>query len=290
MATIAITGASGFVGSVLCKELERRGDSVIKIGREELKDKNKLISIVQESDTIINLAGAPIAARWNEEYKKILYSSRIETTKALVNAMKESPKKPTLFISTSAVGRYDNKGTYTEDDTNYANDHLGMVTKFWEEEALRAQEIGVRTVIFRFGVVLGYGGGMMDKVYTPFNLGVGGVIGDGKQHFSWIHIEDIVGAQIFAMENSDIRGVYNLVSPEPTNNLTFTKEFGKILKRPTIFPVPVFVLKLIFGEGSTVLSDGQSAKPKRLLDAKYNFKYPTLTSALQEIVKKYRGE
>ncbi len=290
MKKVALTGASGFVGTNLKSTLEGRGFVVREIERADLKNGDKILEIVEDSDILINLAGAPIIARWSESYKKVLYSSRIDTTKALVEGIKKATKKPSLFISTSAVGRYDNKKTYTDYEEGNATDVLGNITKEWEEEALHAQELGVRTVVFRFGVVLGYGGGMMEKVYPPFSLGLGGTIGDGSQYFSWVHIQDLVNAEMFAIENEKMQGVYNLTAPDTTTNKAFTKTFGEVLHRPTIFPVPVFVLKLLYGEGSVVLSDGQSVAPRKLLDTGFDFTYPDLESALREIVARYKGK
>lgn len=281
---IAITGASGFVGTHLVKALELKGHEIKPLNRVETAIKETLSSKIEGCEAIINLAGAPIVHRWDEEYKKTLFDSRIDTTLNLIHAISELKEKPKVFISTSAIGAYDNRETYTEEDAPNARDFLGHVAKEWEKAALKAEDMGIRTVIFRFSVVLGKDGGMMAKLKLPFKFGVGGVIGDGSQHFSWVHVDDIVSAELRALTDSTLSGIYNLTSPNPVTNRIFTKTLGEVMHRPTRFPVPVFVLKIIFGEGAHVLADGQSVIPKRLMDSGFTFKYSEIREALKEIV------
>ena len=192
---IAMSGATGFIGSHLTKAFEGRGWTVIPLRRNDFEgDETLLVQKIEGADVVVNLAGATIAARWTEEYKKIICSSRIGITRRIVETMSRAGKKPGLFISTSAVGIYDTKGVYTEQDTHYAGDFLGRLAVDWERAALGAESAGVRTVIFRFGVVLGRNGGALKKMLVPFRLGLGGVIGDGTQPFSWVHIDDLVRA------------------------------------------------------------------------------------------------
>jgi uncharacterized protein (TIGR01777 family) len=280
---IAITGASGFVGTNLIKLFEQNNFNVIAIKREELKDIEKLSQIVNECEIVINLAGANIINRWTEDYKKLLYSSRIDTTKALVQAFNKASIKPKLFISTSAVGIYDNISTYSENDKNYSNDFLSNLCQEWEQEALKAKEVGIRTAIFRFGIVLGDGGALA-KMLLPFKLGVGGIIGSGKQAFSFIHINDLLNAYNYIHENENLDGIFNLTAPTPTTNYGMTKALGSALNRPTIFPVPEFVLKLVFSEGAKVLTDGQSAIPNRLLESGFKFQHSNIEDAMKSLV------
>jgi uncharacterized protein (TIGR01777 family) len=280
---IAITGASGFVGTNLAKLFEQNNFNVTAIKREELKDIEKLSQIVNECEIVINLAGANIINRWTEDYKKLLYSSRIDTTKALVQAFEKAQIKPKLFISTSAVGIYDNISTYSENDKNYSNDFLSNLCQEWEKEALKAKELNIRTAIFRFGIVLGNGGALA-KMLLPFKLGVGGIIGSGKQAFSFIHINDLLNAYKYINENENLDGVFNLTAPTPTTNYGMTKALGSALSRPTIFPVPEFVLKLIFSEGAKVLTDGQSAIPNRLLENGFKFQYSNIEESMKSLV------
>lgn len=284
---VAISGASGFVGQHLASIFQSRGDDVVTIGRRDYQtdDTHALQTKLAGCEMLINLSGAPIIAKWTEEHKQALRSSRIDTTRKLVEALHQMESKPKLFISTSAVGIYDNRGTYGESDCNYGDDLLACICKDWEEEALKAGELGIRTAVFRFGIVLGKNGGMIQKVLTPFSLGLGGPIGNGQQAFSWIHIDDLAQAYLFALENQEVNGVYNLTAPHPIDNLAFTKALGHTLGRPTWFPVPPFVLKLMFGEGAKVMTDGQSVKPERLLESGFAFRYPTINEALEAIVK-----
>jgi len=283
MAKIAITGASGFVGSNLKDIFHQNGHDVIAIKREDLKDIEILSNLLDGCDAVVNLAGANIISRWSEEYKNLLYSSRIGTTRNLFKAIEKTKNKPEIFISTSAVGIYDNQSTYDEENFNYGDDFLAKLCKDWEKEALKVQTLGIRTVIFRFGIVLG-DGGALGKMLLPFKLGLGGTIGDGKQAFSFIHIDDLKNAFEFALEHDNIEGIYNMTAPTPTTNYGLTKALGKSLHRPTILPVPAFILDLIFSEGSKVLTDGQSAVPKRLLDAGFEFKFQNIEDTIDNLV------
>ncbi len=280
--TIAISGASGFVGQNLTLYLERKNYRVLKISRDILTNPAVLDEIIKSSDVIINLNGANIINRWSESYKKILISSRIDATKNLAHSINRVSKKPKLFISTSAIGIYDNKKTYDENGS-FANDFLSTLCQNWEAEAKKAKSEFVKVAIFRFGIALAKDGGAFKKMITPFKLGLGGVIGSGEQHFSFIHIEDLLNAYLFVIENS-FDGVFNLVSPTPTTNYEFTKTLGKALNRPTFFTVPESVLKLIFSEGAKVLSDGESAVPKKLLDLGFEFKYKDIKECLQSLL------
>ena len=285
MKKVTITGASGFVGTALQNMFTQNGYEVIAIQRTQLKDESVLLSIVEGSYAIINLAGANIINRWSEEYKKLLYSSRLDTTKAIVNAIQKSQNKPKIFFSTSAVGIYKNDKFYDETttDTDLADDFLANLCKDWENEAFRAKEFGVRVSIFRFGIVLG-DGGALGKMLLPFKLGVGGIIGDGKQAFSFIHISDLLNAYKFVLENDTLEGVFNLTAPKPTSNYGLTKALGKYLHRPTILPVPAFMLNLILSEGAKVLTDGQSAIPSKLIENGFEFEYTNIEETIEDLV------
>lgn len=284
MKKIAITGASGFVGINLTQHFQTQGYEVRKIKRTELNNIDILTSIIENCDAVINLSGANIINRWSEKYKKLLYSSRLDTTNALIQAFEKAEKKPELFISTSAVGIYSNSKEQSEDDCEYGNDFLANLCKDWEKEAFKAESYGIRTAIFRFGIVLGKGGGALQKMLTPFKLGLGGTIGDGKQAFSFIHIDDLLHAYDFIIENSNLKGAFNLTAPQPTTNYGLTKALGKILHRPTFLPVPEFVLNLIFSEGAKVLTDGQNVVPKRLQENDFKFQYQDIVSTIKNIV------
>ncbi len=282
MKTIAITGASGFVGTSLTKYFSRLQFKIIAISRDILNDNQKLEETLSQSDIVINLAGANIINRWSESYKKLLYSSRIDTTSKIVTAINNIENKPKLLISTSAVGIYDNKATHDENGT-FSNDFLSTLCQDWEKEALKASNSVTKVAIFRFGIVLGKEGGAFAKMITPFKFGLGGIIGSGNQAFSYIHISDLLRAYEFVI-NNDFSGVFNLTAPKPTTNLLFTRALGKALRRPTIFPVPEFILKLIFSEGAKVLTDGQDVIPKKLLTLGFKFEYKNIEETLQSLV------
>ncbi|MCT7600528.1 TIGR01777 family oxidoreductase [Aliarcobacter butzleri] len=281
MKTIAISGANGFVGTSLTNFFSSFGYNIVPLSRDILNNKSKLEEVLNSADIVINLAGANIINRWSESYKKLLYSSRIDTTSKIVNAISSISNKPKLLISTSAVGIYDNKSIYDENGS-FSNDFLSNLCQDWEKEALKAKNETTKVAIFRFGIILGKDGGALQKMITPFKFGLGGTIGSGKQAFSFIHINDLLNAYKFVIEN-DYDGVFNLTAPTPTTNKGLTLALGKTLKRPTILPVPEFVLKLIFSEGARVLTDGQSAIPKKLLDLGFEFKFKTIEETIENL-------
>jgi uncharacterized protein (TIGR01777 family) len=283
---IALTGATGFIGSYLVDVFLEKNWKVTPIGRGDLALSSKdLAKKIDGSEIIVNLAGANIVKRWTDAYKKELYSSRIATTGKLVEAMNQMSRKPRIFISTSAVGIYDDRGRYSESDDNFADNYLAKIVKDWEKTALKARETNIGTVIFRFGVVLGKGG-LLAKMLPSFKIGMGGTIGNGRQSFSWVHIEDLSRAYIFAVMHEELNGIYNLVSPNAVTNKVLTKTLGKILHRPAVLPVPVWILRLIFGEGAAAMSSGQNVIPERLLIAGFRFKFETIEHALRDLVPK----
>jgi uncharacterized protein (TIGR01777 family) len=235
-------------------------------------------------DVIVNLAGAPVIKRWSEEYKKTMYESRVYTTKRLVLACADMESRPKLFISTSAIGYYANGGPHTEDNHVKSDNFLGHLAQDWEKEALKAKELGIRTAIFRFGVVLGKGGGALKEMITPFKLGVGGSIGDGSQPFSWIHIRDLISAFNTVVDDESYEGIYNLTAPNPTTNKGLTKALGKALGKPTIMQVPKFVLRLQLGEGAQVLTEGQTVFPERLIQSGFRFSFNNIEDAVKDCV------
>ena len=283
---IAITGSTGFIGKHLLSSLTERGHQVLQIGRSELsQDAESLASYITGSDVVINLAGAPINKRWTSAYKQEIVSSRLDTTMLLINAMRLLPHPPATFISTSAIGAFRSQGQYTETDLPDATDFLGQLSKDWEAAANDAQALGIRTLIFRFALVLGHDGGLIKQLLPPFRLGLGGPVGDGSQHFSWIHIDDLVDIYLLALDNQQMSGTYHLCAPNPVSNLDFTRTLGSILHRPTLFRVPRLLLKLAFGEGAEVMTSGQRVISERLPEAGFSFRYPELEGALREIVR-----
>lgn len=282
---IAMSGATGFVGSNLTKAFRVHSWDVIPLGVNDFSlSADELAARMSGADVVVNLAGAPIAQRWTEEYKKVMYSSRIGVTRQLANACNIMDKKPQLFISTSAVGYYSSEGEHTEDNFKRAEDFLGDLTQDWEKEALQVSNSGIRTVIFRFGIVMGKEGGALKQMLGPFKKGLGGTIGKGLQGFSWVHIHDLVRAYETAVEDTSYEGIYNLTAPAVTTNKDLTKALGAALGMPTILRVPKFVLRLKFGEGAEVLTSGQFATPKRLLEKGFTFEFTDINKAVKDCV------
>lgn len=268
---IAMSGASGFVANAL----KKRFPDVVVIERND--DVKTIIQKLEGVDAVFNLAGAPIAARWDDAYKKVLWSSRIETTKKLVAAINQSEVKH--LISTSAVGIYPSGVPCDESSEKLGEDFLAHLAIAWEGEARKCTK---KTTILRFGVVLG-NGGALEKMLPSFRLGLGGIIGNGAMVLSWIDIDDLVDIYAFVLEKG-LEGVYNATSPQPLTNFRFTKMLGKVLRRPTFLPVPSFIIKMLFGEGATVLLDSKEAYPKALLEKGFTFTYGDLESSLRKIL------
>lgn len=282
---IAICGKSGLVGSKLERLFTSQHNEVIGIKIREDTSALDVAKQIEKCDILINLSGVTILARWSESYKKQLYSSRIDTTKKLVDAIEICKEKPKLFLSASAVGIYDSTHSHGDDSANFADDFLSTLCRDWEAQANRANNFGVRTVAMRFGVIYAKEGGAMDKILPPFKMGVGGKLGNGKQMVSWIHIDDLLRAILFIMKTPDISGSVNFTSPYPLTNSEQTEILGKVLNRPTFLGVPSFAIKLVFGEGSRVVLDSKEVYPTKLLEHGFVFDYEKFEDALLEIVK-----
>ncbi|MBU1053501.1 MAG: TIGR01777 family oxidoreductase [Proteobacteria bacterium] len=298
---ILITGGTGFVGSYLSDTFIKKGYHVISIGgpppgnalkhpnlKYVLADTTQKGSWQEELnniDAVINLAGRSIFSRWNDDYKKSIYDSRILTTRNLVEAL-PSNKNITL-CSTSAAGYYgDRKDDILTENESPGNDFLAKVCKDWENEAFKAEKKGVRVTITRFGIVLGKGGGALKQMIPPIRFFVGGPLGNGQQWFPWIHIEDLISAMLFIFENESVSGALNFTSPEPIRNIELVKTIAGILHRPAIMPAPAFFIKLFLGEfGSSILAS-QRVTPEKLLQYGFKFKYPDIKSALKNIIEK----
>lgn len=276
---IAVNGASGFIGGELCRFFRAQGHEIVAIPRAVYDDKDALKDLISSCGAVINLAGASIASRWSEAYKKRLRVSRIETTRTLVCAINEL-KNPPFFISASAVGIYENGLGHDESSVKFDRGFLGELACEWESEAAKAQ---TQTAIFRLGVVLGRGGALA-KMLPAFRLGLGGKIGSSEQAFCWICVTDLLEAFKFVLQNRQ-SGVFNLVSPTPSTNGEFTQILGEVLGRPTFFKVPKFALNLMLGEGSGVLLEGAKVYPNALIKSGFSFKFSDLKAALRDILK-----
>ncbi len=282
---ILISGSTGLVGQRLKEVLLTKGHKVSGIGRADFSGPEESLNAkVGQADVVINLSGAPIVARWTESYKKEIMESRILTTRWLVKAMKSATAWRGLYISASAVGIYPEGDVFTEGNARFGNDFLAEVCKAWEAEAIKARPLA-KVAVFRLGIVLSGEGGALKKMLLPFKLGLGGPIASGKQGFSWIHIDDLVNAYLFVIEKQ-LDGVFNLTAPNPTDNSGYTLAFGKVLHRPVFIPIPSFALRLIFGEGATMLTGGQKVLPGRLLNEGFVFGFPEIEAALQDLIGK----
>ncbi len=282
---ILISGGTGFIGKKLRNNATRKGHNIRLITREDIDNKELLIEKTEWATVIINLAGAPIDKRWTEKYKKEIYFSRINTTKEIVDAIKESKRKPKLLISVSAVGIYNSNKIHTEDDFEFSNDYLAQVCADWEKVALRCAE-DTRVVIFRLGIVLGKHGGIMKSLTPFFKAGLGATMGSGEQIMSWVHVDDVVNAFFYAIKNQTLTGIFNLVSPNPISNRDFTKHFAKAVHRWAIFKIPPFIIKMLKGEQASLLLEEKYAIPKRLLEANFNFRNETVQTAFKQIFRK----
>lgn len=282
---IAITGSSGFIGENLINYFKPLNNEIIKITREDFNSSiEKLIDKLNNVDVILNLAGASIDKRWNKNYKKTIFNSRILTTKKISDAIIKMENKPKLFISASAVGIYDDSIINDEENYSYSSSFLAEVCKKWENSALVTCNY-VRTVILRFGIVLG-NGGMLKKIVTPYKYGLGAKISNGKQNISWIHIKDLIEIFAFTIENTHVSGVLNATSPKYADNKNFSKTIAKTFNKPLLFTIPSFLIKLRFGEAAHIMLNGQKVYPKKLIEKGFKFQFPDLEMALQDIFKK----
>ncbi len=297
---ILVTGSSGFVGTALVARFLDQGHHVTGLGRSRQtgidSDRFEFIQAdtsrpgdwqnrLQSVEAVINLAGANIFRRWTPAYKKQIYDSRILTTRHLVQALPESDGEAPVFCSTSAVGYYGDRGDdlLTESDPP-GDDFLARVCIDWEAEARKAETRGCRLVIPRFGIVLGKDGGALAKMVPAYRLFLGGSLGDGRQWFPWIHLEDLLAILIFAVENRGVRGVVNACAPEPARNKDFSALLARHLGRPSFFRVPKAALNLAAGELGALVLNSQRATPEKLTTLGFHFQYSNLQKALQDLL------
>ena len=298
---ILMTGVTGLIGKALTQRLQREGHQVAGFSRSPDRAGKLAVDELHKwepqtgppppatfagVDAVVHLAGEPIAeGRWSDERKKAIRDSRVLSTRNLVEGMRAVPTKPSVFVSSSAVGIYGDRGEEVLDEAAApAGDFLGKICQEWEAEAEGARALGIRTAVMRTGVVLSKDGGALAKMLPAFKMGVAGPLGSGRQWFPWIHIDDIVGLFHFALTNSAVAYPLNGTAPGVVTNAEFTKELGTVLHRPAFIPVPEFGLKLLFGEMAVVLTASQRAVPKAAQQAGYSFHYPELRPALENLL------
>lgn len=293
-----ITGATGFIGSRLVSRLERP----VVLSRSPQKAKESLGDVTAFGwepmsgpppaeafdgvDAVIHLAGEPVAeGRWNEAKKQRIRDSRVVGTRHLVEALAKLERRPAVLVSGSAIGFYGSRGDELLDETSQpGNDFLAHVCRDWERESHAAEALDVRVVNLRIGIVLGEGGGALEKMLTPFKLGLGGRLGDGHQWMSWVHVDDVVGLCLLAAERDTLRGPLNATSPNPLTNREFTRVLADVLNRPAVLPAPAFALRLALGEFADILLASQRVAPRVALDAGYRFQFAHLGDALRSTI------
>lgn len=295
-----LVGGTGSNGKAIAKEILERGYSYSNISRNPQKSKvilpeavshsdfsaknrEELLGIFSEADAVINLAGTSIAGgKWTDSYKNEIYNSRIETTKQITEVLNQFPEKEKVLVSTSAIGIYGNRGDeLLEENSSLADDFLARVCKDWEKASQKVHS-NVRVVNPRVGVVLEKSAGALAKMITPFKFFIGGPIGSGKQWFSWIHIDDLARIYVEMAENPRYEGVYNVVAPNPVRMKEFAKTLGKVMRRPSIFPVPEFALRLLLGESAAMVTGSQRVSSRKLSDNSYGFNFTYLEESLRD--------
>jgi uncharacterized protein len=277
---VGLVGATGFIGKHLHAVLTGRGDEVVPVS---LRDPRAAAVAVRECDAVVNLAGEPIAQRWTRTVKERLRRSRVDGTRELLDGLARERSRPGAYISASAIGFYppSEDATYTE-ISEHGDDFLGELCAAWEREAERAIALDMRVAIVRTGVALGRDGGALAKMLPSFQLGLAGVIGSGKQWFSWVHIDDVIGVYCMALDGAS--GTFNATAPHPVTNAEFTKTLATVLHRPAFAKVPSFALRLMLGEGAAILLTGARVLPQHTLEAGYMFRFTTLDGALRDLL------
>jgi uncharacterized protein (TIGR01777 family) len=283
---IAISGANGYIAYNLSQRLDSPDIELIRISRKNLYDMDTLLGLLSGADVVVHMAGAPIFQKWTPANKAEIVRSRTETTQALVKAISNLPleKRPSVFVSASAIGIYESGFEHSESSIRYASDFTGKVAQQWEQ-ASEDLPRSVRRIIFRIGMVLGKESKTILNLLPLFKLGLGGKIGSGKQPFPFVHIDDVTNAIFWAIQNAEVHGIYNLVAPQNITNIQFTKAISKKLRRPAVFTVSAKVLELLYGEASSILLKSPAVVPERLQSYGFRFKFPDIESCLNEIMK-----
>ncbi|MGO9087310.1 MAG: TIGR01777 family oxidoreductase [Candidatus Sulfotelmatobacter sp.] len=301
MTRILVSGVSGPIGAALVPSLEASGARIVRLMRAGSRVNSAAMEIipwdpampiapeaVSGFDAVIHLAGESIIGRWTAAKKRKIRDSRVVGTRNLAEAVAQAKDKPQVFVCSSAVGYYGDRGEEVLNETSApGTGFLAEVCREWEAATQPAAAAGIRTVQIRTGVVLSPKGGALGKMLTPFKMGLGGNIGNGRQWMSWIDVEDMVGAMLHILKTDPVRGPVNMVAPKPVTNAEFARTLASVLSRPAIFPVPSFVVKLAFGEmGKTVLLAGQRVEPAQLATSGYSFRFSELGASLENTLKR----
>lgn len=298
---IVIIGGLGMIGKAVTELAAAKGHELFLLSRSEHggqkiltnlelrkwdgKNPNQLQALVENTDAVINLAGESIGkGRWTNSRKELMLNSRLEPASALVEALRQCKRPPKSIVQASAVGIYGTGEEPKNELSMIGNDYLAKFASRWEESTLAVEQMGIRRIIIRTGIVLKKGEGVLPQLMLPFKLLVGGPIGSGKQIYSWIHIQDEAAAILHLLEMPQCNGIYNLTAPNPVTYEILAKNMARIMKRPYWLPVPGFVLKLVLGEMSTLVIDGQNILPERLLETGFQFKFPRIEEALSDLL------
>lgn len=301
--TVLVTGGTGFIGRKLIEALLQRGDSVLLLTRSPERAQKSLpkgaraafwdplkegswLEEVGHAQAVVHLAGEPVVTRWTDEARKAIFASRVDSTRLLVRAMREAKEKPSVFLCASAIGFYGPRPSdeLLDESAKRGEGFLADVVEAWEKEARRAEELGIRTVRLRIGIVLGEGGGPLEKMILPFKMFAGGPIGDGNQAMSWVHADDVVGLLLFALDKPEAQGAINAVSPNPVSGKEMADAIGRVMRRPSWFRTPEAMVKLAMGEAAEVVTTGQRVIPAEAQKLGYAFRYPKLEAALRSIL------
>jgi len=300
---VLISGASGFIGQQIIKDLKSEGHEILGLTRNiqnaqktdpdiiwiEWHNFNDIVDLKPfgHIDAVINLVGENLAnKRWNNEQKKIIYNSRIDSTRCLCKMIEKAQGSVDTFVQTSAIGIYGNRmAEEIHEKSLVVDDYIGKLCQDWEKE-LKENPVYKRSVIIRVGLVLGKDGGMMEKMLPVFQLGIGGKLGSGNHYMSWVHLKDISRIFIKALTDKEMSGVYNGTAPFPVRNKEFTNYLGKVLNKPTLLSVPRFALKMVMGEMAEHVLSGARIVPRKLKEEGFHFIYPTLELALKDVVSK----
>ncbi len=297
--TIAVSGASGFIGGALAVSLRAQGANVKRMVRSTARDAQADIvwnpaapldpAALEGLDAVVHLAGESIAGLWTAGKKARIRDSRVQGTRHLATALAQCGKRPRVLVCASAIGFYGNRGDEVlREDSPSGSGFLAEVCREWEAAAQPARDAGIRVVHLRFGMVASPTGRALKQMLPPFKMGVAGRLGSGRQYMSWISLDDAVGAVQHALTNDSLAGPVNAVAPDSITNAEFTKTLGAVLHRPTIFPAPEFVLRILLGEmGEELLLCSQRVEPARLLASGYKFKHPELKAALEEMLGRH---